>query len=245
VSITYTVPTLAKTLIVHRPPFNAPRDLTPFVAIGNDDVPDGNTEYPVPTPDTALNARFGGTYLVMLTNLSWANPASSRTLTVTVNQYEQPGGNVTSQTATRTITPNTDITNGIVRLDFLTIPHKALPQDNTNAIYTVNVTSGQTGDRFYDVLFLDTQGSTIIVNSNTGYSSLYLDEPTLDQDIGFILGSQFDRADAISILDQAQISGEPMSIDPHGNFNLLCYAVEGAPNVQLNYFPRWYLDRLM
>ncbi len=246
VVITYTVPLTAKTLLVHRPPYDAPRDYQPFVPVGAEDVPNGNTEYTVPAPDTALNARFHGTYLILITNASWNSPGSSRTVTVTINQYEQPQGNVWSQTVTRTFTPSTDIVNGIVRLDFLTIPSKQLAPDNLNAIYTVTVNDTFTQDRFYDVLFLDTKGSTVIINHpNTGYSNFFIDEPTLDQDIGMIMGSVFDRDDAISLLDFATVSGEPMSIDPSGNPLLLCYAIEGVPNVELNYYPRWYLDRIV
>jgi hypothetical protein len=73
----------------------------------------------------------------------------------------------------------------------------------------------------------------------------FIDEPGSDRDLGLVMGSVYDRADAVSVLDRATVSGQGLAVIPDGTGNpyLLAYCAEGAPNVQVSYFPRWFLDR--
>jgi hypothetical protein len=243
VKLTYLQPPSAKTLIAHRPGFSQPDALLPFVSPDVTDVPDGTTEYPVGSLIAGVPARFDGTYTVVAVNWTWNSPAASRNLFVTVKQYEQAGGASTSySTPVKTFIPNTDpdvSLNGIVVLGEITLPGKKLPADNTTALFTVTVTDSNAADRFMDILLLDTMGATLIINSSQIYTNFYADE-SVDSDIGPITGSALDRPSAISVTDQClAISGGPLTVNPEGNQSLLVYAVEGAPAVEMTYFPRW------
>jgi hypothetical protein len=255
VQLTYTASLPGfQTLIAHRPPPGAPDSLLPFVSPSPADPADGNTQYPVASLAPGVQARFGGTYTVVLSVWAWHTTNVSRTLTVTVTQWEQPGGaSYTASTTPLAIRPDTltacSGTNAnfgpLLVLGELTLPVQDLPQDNANAYFTVSVTSTDTADQFQDVLFLDTQGSTVMILSPTAYANMFLDEPAADRDIGLVMGSLFDRADAVSILDRATVAGGPVSVDGDGNPHLLVYASEGAPNCQMTWYPRWWLDRLV
>ena len=126
----------------------------------------------------------------------------------------------------------------------LTLPVQDLPQDNKNAYFTVSVTSTDTADQFQDVIFLDTLGSTVLIQSPTVYANMGADAPPVDRDLGLIWGSLYDRDDAVSILDRATVAGGPISVDPEGNPHLIVYAAEGAPNCQMTFFPCYWLDRM-
>lgn len=254
VQLLYNATPTFQTLLVHRPPVTAPDTLCPFVSPSVADVPDGTTAYPVASLVPGVNARFGGTYTLVLVAWSWHTPANPRALTVTVTQNEQAAGAQYTASATTTVTPSSlaqsPDTNAVygpmVILGELTLPLNDLPQDNLNAYFTVSVTSGDTADRFVDVLFLDTQGSTVLVQGgSTGYANMWIDAPATDRDIGLIMGSVYDRSDAVSILDRAVVAGGPVSADPDGNPYLLAYSAEGAPNLQLTYYPAWILDRYL
>lgn len=248
--------TAFKTAVVHVPGLDAPDLLSPLVPVGNgNDQPNGSIAYPIPEQAAGQNSRFAGTYTVVLVNDTWNSPSSSRNITVTINQYEYPGGPVSSiSTPTLAVTPSTyDILsrstpsgNGFVVLGEVTLPVRDLADDQTAAYFTVNVTSSNTADRFFDVMFLDTQGQTMIVDlaaSSGGYTSYWIDAPDPNNDLGHIIGSSFDRSQAVSVIDSAIWSGGPISIQP-GNNTLLVYAIEGAPAVDADYFPCWYVDRL-
>lgn len=234
-----------KTLIAHLPSPDAPQDLCPFVSVGNGaDTPNGLTEYAVPSLVANTLADFDGTYSFILTNFSWASGGTTaRTVTVTINQYEYAGGPSYSQSLIRTLTPSTDVVNGIVNMGELTLPYKDVSPDNTTGFYTVTVTSTQTTDRFLDCLFLDTQGQTVVISASAGYPNMWIDEPTTSRDVGRVLGSAFDRASSISILDQCNLSGGPLTVYP-GDNTLLLYCIEGAPAAVASYSPRWQNDRL-
>jgi hypothetical protein len=250
--VTYNPPLkVFNSLILHRPGHTAHQLLSPLVQIPITDIPN-NTEYtvlPLATSNVA-NAAFNSTYTVMLCNYSWdtANAASSRQLTVTVNQYEYPGGPRSSVQATRAVTPATDIVNGLVNMGELTLPIKDLAFQNDQAYFTVSINDTDTNDRFMDVLFLDTQGQTVLVNIDPGmpgygqYVNYFVDEPTADRDIGFIGASFQDRQHQTSVMDSTMISGGTLYITPGDNL-LLAYSPEGAPNIAVRYAPRWYLDR--
>jgi hypothetical protein len=252
IQLTYVTSTPSfQTLLAHRPPPTAPDTLCPYVSPNPADTPNGSIQYPVTALVPGVNARFGGTYTVVAVAASWDTPASSRTITVTVTQNEQVGGASYTSSVSVTVTPNTlepcpDTGAGygpMVVVGELTLPVQDIPQDNINAYFTVSINDTDANDSFQDILFLDTMGSTVMIQSSVGYVNYYLDEAPSDRDIGMILGSLYDRADASSVLDRASIAGGPMSIDPNGNPLLLVYCAEGAPNAELTYFPRWYLDR--
>lgn len=236
-----------KTLVAHRPGPDAPQSLNPLVPIGNGaDTPNGTTQYPVPSLVSGVNARFGGTYTVMLTNFTWNNPTVSRTITVTVTQAEYVGGPTYATSVSTTVVPSTGVTNGLLTVGELTLPYKDIAPDNQSAVFTVSVTDTNTSDRFLDALFLDTTGQTIELGPPSGYVSFYIDEPDPDRDLGRVLGSQFGRPDAISVIDSAlSLSGGPLTVDPSQSGGvLLVYAIEGAPAVAMSYFSRYFLDRV-
>lgn len=232
-------------LVLHIPGPNAPASLTPFVAVGGGaDPPDGR-EYAVPSLLDGVNARFGGDYSFKLINQSWANPASQRTVTVTVHQHEYLGGPSVSETLSRPLTPATDptIPSGYVDMGSMTLPIRAIPDQNITAYFTVSVTSGQSGDRFDDVLMLDVQGSTMIIITPVDYSTFFANEPDANVQLGQVLGSAFDLPAAASVLQYAKVSGPPMGLRPGDNI-FLAYSKSGPPSLSLTYWPRWYQDAL-
>jgi hypothetical protein len=240
----YTTSTF-KTLIVHRPGRWSPSQLNPFVPVGAGLVAPGTTEYTVPSLVSGINADFNGTYSVILTNFSFNSSSSPRTISVTVRQYESPGGAHYDTTTTPvTITPSTQVTNGIVVAGTLTLPLKAMAEDNTTGYFTVLVSDTNGSDRWYDCLFLDVQGQTTIINEPTaGYVNYYFDEADPCHDLGNYLGSQTTRSAAVSVTDALTISGGPLTIEPGAN-TLLAYAQEGAPSIAISYWPRWFSERL-
>jgi len=233
-----------KTLIAHRPGRWSPVQLNPFVPVGAGLVAPGSTEYTVPSLVTGVNADFNGTYTVLLTNFSFNSPSSSRTVTVTVRQYEASGGAHYDTAVSATFIPNTQAINGLLVVGTLTLPLKAVAADNTAGYYTVLVGDTNSSDRWYDCLFLDTQGQTIILNEpTTGYINYYFDEPDPCHDLGNYLGSQVGRPQAISVMDALTVSGGPLTIEP-GQNTLMAYAQEGAPSIAVTYWPRWHAERL-
>jgi len=237
-------------LIAHRPPLGAPRTFQPLVSVGGgSDVPNGASQYIMPQPVNGVAADFGGTYTVLLTAASWSGGSGSstpRTITVTVWQYEYPGGPATSASTQPVSIAPVQVTNGLVTAGVLTLPTRAVAPDNTAGYYAVSVTSSNTSDRFYDALFLDTMGQTMIVNrSSGGYVTYWADAPNPDTDLGYLTGSQASRSSAISVLDSAVLSGGPLHVEPAEGDNLLfVYSADAAaPSVALSYFPAWYFDR--
>ncbi|HMH89687.1 MAG TPA: hypothetical protein VK586_01250 [Streptosporangiaceae bacterium] len=238
-----------KTLIVHRPPRGCPKTFQPLVSVGGGaDVPNGGTQYAMPQPAAGVNADFDGTYTIYLISKTWATPTTPRTITVTVTQLEYPGGAAwTASTIPVTVTPTGQVTNGIVTAGVLTLPVKAVAPDNTGGSYTVSVTDSNTSDRFYDCIFLSTMGQTVVINEpGAGYVTYYVDEPDPLYDLGYHLGSQFGRPDAISVMDSSLISGGPLTVEPSEGDNLLfAYSADAAaPAISLSYGPRYWFDRL-
>jgi hypothetical protein len=244
ITVTYT-PTLAPfaTLIAHRPGPDAPASLTPFVSTTSaSDPPDGR-EYPVPSLVAGVNAQFSGTYSIVLVSYSWANPTVPRLVGVTVHQYAYPGGPSVSAIVSQMITPS-GIVNGFVVLGELTLPVQDIAPDNTTAFFTAGITSGNQADQFLDILFIDTTGQTIMVATNTQpFNNIFADPPTIDRDQGRIMGSWYDRAEAVSILGSTFVSGGPLTLEGGQDCQLLVYALEGVPAVAITYTPHFYLDR--
>jgi len=240
-----------KTAVVHRPGFDAVDTFCPFVPMNSSDTPDGTTEYQIPMLIAGSPARFGShdkpfTVTVYLVSASWHNPSAARTVTATIRQYEQAGGTVYPVSVSRSVTPN-NLASPLVLLGELTLPDHAMPDDNTQAYFTVSPTSTDTADRLQDCLLLDTLGSTVIIESPTAYTSYWVDEPPPTVDLGNIMGSQFDRPDAVSVLAYATVSGPPLHVSPFGNQSLLCYVADtalSAPSAEIVHYPRWMLERL-
>jgi hypothetical protein len=240
-------PAAFKTLIVHRPPLGAAKTYQPLVSVGGGaDTPNGTTQYTMPQPVTGVNADFNGTYSILLINSSWSG-SSSRTVFVTVTQFEYAGGaSYTISTLPVTFTPS-QVTNGILTAGVLTLPMKAVAPDNVGGYYTISVTDTNTSDRFLDCLLLDTMGQTVLINEpSTGYLTYFIDAPDPNVSIGRIMGSQSGRPTAIGVFDHADsISGGPLFVEPADGDNMLfVYSADAsAPNVSLAYFPCYYFDR--
>ena len=239
------------TLIVHRPGENADPNLSPIVQIPISDVPN-NTEYNVPSVNGLLNGSFNSTYTVILCNSYWDAPAvgTPRQITVTVNQYEFPGGPKSSVQVSRAVTPAVDSVNGLVNLGEVTLPIKDYLQYNDQSYFTVSINDTDTNDRFMDVLFLDTTGQTVLINIDPGqagygqYVNYFIDEATPDRDLGFVGASMQDRQHQVSVLEYSLISGGPLYISAGDNL-FMTYSPDGAPDLQVTYAPRWYTDRLV
>jgi len=249
--ITPYVPSAFKSLIVHRPPLGAQKTFQPLVSVGaGGDPPDGTHQYTMPQPVTGVNADFGGTYTVYLIASSWSGGSSSstaRTIYVTVTQYEYAGGpGYSVATLPVSVAPN-QVNNGIVVAGVLTLPVKAVAPDNLGGYYTVSPTSSNTSDRFYDAIFLDTMGQTVVINEPaSGYQTYYIDAPDPNVSLGRIMGSQAGRPNAISVMDNTPyISGGPLFVEPaDGDNQLFTYSADAAaPNVSLSYYASYFFDR--
>jgi hypothetical protein len=253
IRITHSPPlTPFNTLIVHRPGTQASQNFNPLVPVPITDVPN-NTEYTVVNAvQPTVNAVFNSTYSVLLVANSW-NPATvgtARTVTVTVHQYEYPGGPASSVQVSRSVVPATDIVNGIVNMGEVTLPVKDYARFNDQSYFTVSINDTDQSDRYMDVLFLDTTGQTVLLNidpSQPGYNTYvnyYIDEPTPDRDLGFIGGTCQDRQHSVSLMEYTFVSGGTPYIGAGDNL-LLTYSPQGAPSLGVSYSPRWFLDRIV
>jgi hypothetical protein len=250
--ITYSGTALAsfKTLVAHIPGPDAPASLIPFVSVGNGaDTPNGGTEYAVQAVASGVNARFNGTYSILAVAETINSPSTSRTVTLTIKEYEYSGGPATSTTVARAFVPDTtgavDLTsglNGFVALGEVTLPQRDIAPDNTASYFTVTVTDTDTSDRWLDVLFIDTSGQLVLINLGSGYTSYFVDVPDQTSDFGRILGSQGDRNQAASVLANAIVSGGPLLVNPGSN-TMLMYSVDGAPSAVGTYRPAYRIDR--
>lgn len=236
-------------LIVHSLGPNADPNVNPIVPIPITDVPN-NTEYAIPSVQGFLNASFNSTYTVILSNFFWNSSTSStpRQITVTINQYEYPGGPKYSYQVSKAITPATDSVNGLLSMGEVTLPVKDYVAYNDQSYFTVSINDTDSSDRFMDVLFLDTLGQSVLINIDPGqpgygqYVNFFIDEATPDRDLGFVGASMQDREHQVGVLEYTQISGGPLYIGPGDNI-FLVYSTSGAPNLSVTYAPRWYLDR--
>jgi hypothetical protein len=252
VSITYTPPLAAfKTLVAHAPSYMAPATLSPLIPVGAGLDPPDAREYTIASPVAGLPARFYGTYTIVAAASTVNTPSAARTVTVTFKQYDYVGGPSSTLAVARTLTPTTEsppIANGMIIVGEISLPVRDIAQDNTTAYTTVSVLSSNASDRFLDILVLDVRGQTCAVNVSTGsgHVNYYYDEPSIDRDWGRILASDYDRAQASSVLDQVMaLSGGPLIIDPAGAGWLLAYSPDaGAPGLTATYYPRWRDSRL-
>jgi hypothetical protein len=214
------------------------------------DAPDGR-EYAIASPVAGLNARFYGTYTIVAFASNVATPASVRTITVTFKQYDYPGGPSTSVSVARILTPSSEspvISNGVIIIDEITLPVRDIAGDQTAAYTTVGITSTNASDRFLDVAACDVSGQLMLINvaSGTGYPTYFYDAPDLDKDWGRVLGTAFDRPQAVSVLDSVlRLTGGPLLIDPDGPGWMLAYSPDaGAPSLDAGFWARWRDTRL-
>ncbi len=175
-ALTFTLGTSTfSTLLVHTPGLNSPTTFQPVVSLCNSstglptDTPGGTTEYPVkspvPPPSPGVsppNARFAGTYSVVLAGYQWSNPTAARTVSVTIKQYAfigdthpviQPAPGDPTPVLVRTFTPSIDLPGAgavpdLITISEITLPNALLTTENSQAYFTVTINSTQTGDRF-------------------------------------------------------------------------------------------------
>lgn len=207
------------------------------------DPPDGR-EYGIDDVD-GVPARYEGTYTVLLIASS-LNGATARTITVTVRQYEAAAGAVSTVTAQQSITPS-GVTNGVINLGEITLPVKQMSAENIDSNFTVSVVSGNTADRFLDLLLIDTSGQLVLINlTGGGYSDYYFDAPSVTQLVGLALGTDTDRTGAVSVMGSLGtiMSGGPMQLTPGDNV-FTVYATAGMPGLEGDYWPRWQQERLI
>jgi Putative Ig domain len=241
------------TLILHMAGPDAPDSFSPLVTLGATSVPaDGATEYTVPQLVAGVNADFDGTYSIVAVADVLAASSQPRTVQVTVNQYEASGGRSYQVSRSRTFIPDGDgaaqqpVVNGIVEIGELTLPPKDVALDNTAGFYTVQILDDNASDLWLDIMLCDTQGQLVILSDSRPNANLiyYLDEPATNRDIGRILATNTDRTAAVSVMDRCErISGGPLTVYPATSNSLLAYSVEGAPELRLEYIPRWLKDR--
>jgi hypothetical protein len=193
-------------------------------------------------------ADYDGTYTVYAVALS-LNGSGARTVQAGIRQYEYPGGpNTLVQTPAVEVDPaDPALGNLLIRLGEIQLPGLEVPPDNSLSYFAGTITSDNASDRFLDLVLLDTQGDTIIIDlpASAAYPTIWVDEPVRPLDIGLVLGSAFDRASAVSLLASVPIySGGPLRVQP-GDVPLLLYSPQGVPCADMDYYPRWRADRLV
>lgn len=231
------------TLLVHMPSRKSTNNNLAQTVVsigGGGDAPDGR-EYAVGTVD-GFKARYNGTYTVYAVNSSWDGSAA-RNVTATIRQYEATGGAVSQAAVSQSITP-ANILNGMVNLGEVTLPVKDMAPDNTDSYYTVSLLSGDTSDRFLDLILVDTAGQLLVINlPGGGYTDYWVDAPDLSTGIGRILGSNADRSAAVSVLSGTDWSGGPLMLEPGIN-QFTVYSPAGQPGMDGEYIPHWWMERL-
>jgi hypothetical protein len=238
-----------QSLLVHMPAASAPDALSPVCVVGNgNDTPNGGTEYLVPVVG-ALNPRFDGCYSVYVVVKTWNTPSAARTITVQLRQYPFTAGTAVTQNVVRTLTPNTDLTGTLQYVDMgpVTLPLADIPPGSLSPYFALTVTSTNTSDRYYDVLFLDTQGQLWLldVGGASIFKNIWLDQPDSSRGLGRVLGSDVDRDRAVSATQYlTRASGGPLAVYPGRNNRLLAYSAQGCPGVTAFYPPQWWSERL-
>jgi hypothetical protein len=238
----YTATSTFPALVVHKPAGRTGILATPVLSVGGGaDPPDGR-EYQVPQID-GQNARYAGTYSVMVAAWTWDNPTAARTITVTIRQYSNSGGTSTSAQVAASVTPSA-VVNGMVVLGEVTLPVADMAPDNTDSYYSVAVQSTDAADRFLDLLLLDSQGQLFSVNMPSGgFTDYWIDAPDPTALIGRVLGSNQGRGSAVSVLGNTLASGGALRLEPGDN--LLCvYSPAGMPALEADYWPHWWHERL-
>ncbi len=130
----------------------------------------------------------------------------------------------------------------------MTLPIRDIADDQTAAYFTIKVSSTNSSDRVLDILVLDVRGQLTVINvaSGSGFVNYYLDEPDINRDWGRVLGSSYERSQAVSVLDSVlALTGGPLMIDPNGPGWMLAYSPDaGAPALTASFYARWRDSRL-
>jgi hypothetical protein len=199
----------------------------------------------IPPLNEGFNARFNGTYTVLLVADRWDAADEPHTVTFMMRQCEYQRDKRDSPVISRTFTPNSPdvLPGGFVSIGEMTIPDRALPPENVTAYYQYRIESDHPNDRWSDLILLDTQGETVLITQPDAnqYTQYFIDEPTADQDIGLISGARGDRRTAVSVLAETWASGGPITVEP-GDNQLFVYSADGPPALQVSYTPRWMVD---
>jgi len=197
--------------------------------------------------EKGFNARFNGTYTILLVADTWDSPDEPHTVSVMVRQCEYQRDTRDSPMISRTFTPSDPVPfgapNGFIAIGEMTIPDRALPPENATAYYQIRIESDHPLDQWNDIMFLDTQGETVLINqpSDNQYTQYFIDAPVADVDIGIVSGARGDRRTAVSVLENAWVSGGPITVEP-GDNQLLVYSKDGPPALQATYTPNWMVD---
>ena len=245
---TYTATQQFNTALVHKLSDRANIRARAVIGIGDGNDPPDGREYAI-NPVDGVPARYEGTYTVLLIAQS-LNGATARTITVSVNQYEAAGQIETSDSVSESVTPS-GVVNGVINLGEITLPIKQMPADNTDSFFTVDVVSGNSADRFLDLLLIDTSGQLFLVNiPGSGYTDYFFDAPSLTQLLGLALGTNTDRSAAVSISGMGAAvpslitSGGPLTLVPGDNV-FTVYSPSGMPGLEGDYWPRWQQERIL
>jgi hypothetical protein len=225
-------------------------------AIGGGATPGNPGPFIVPSVEPGFNARFAGTYSILLAGWHWDTPDDEREIQIRFilaeQQVKNPGTSQnwafesvheSAQLITRKVVPSEDLdVNSILDMGTLTIPDRELPPENDTAYYQVHIMDSNVNDQFLDLLLLDTMGSTIFIKSRVPYAQFLIDEPTPERDIPWVSGSVRDRRRAVSVLADTKIGGGPPSLEP-GDNRMLAWSRDGTPAVIASYVPRYFIDR--
>lgn len=196
----------------------------------------------------AANAKFDGTYTVVLILSSVGT--GTRTVTVTFTQLAADGTTVLGTAVASTISTYTS--GRLLVVDQVTLPIQKVPAEVAGS-YTVAVaSSGGTTDAWYAVALLDSRGQSVILNTTpTGTTKVYVDEPDPSTGLGQVYTSATDRSTAVNAMSLSSsviapsplLDGGPLLLEP-GSPNRLLLAVPNATlDATLTYLPRWQDER--
>lgn len=228
-------------LVAHSAPPEARPDYTPLVPLAPSTAP----PYTVSMPNyqgSASYQRYDGTYAIWLGGVT-LNGSGARTITVTFTE-----ASIGSVSVSRSITPATDLHSGLLWIGIVDLPLVAAPDGSTlltngsgSVTLTVTINSGNTADRFSDLLVLDVRGPTVIFTDGRTNALVAVDEPTATAGIGEVYQGNGTAA-MFACPDVALVSGGPFTFEPGDNIAVF-YSPQGAPTVTATFYPRWLSTR--
>jgi hypothetical protein len=216
--------------VLHSPPV----DQDPNVAILS---PLSNASTNQTVTIAALNARFRGTYAVLVGVDTVGSGAITATITVTQKANGTTVGSPTVLTKTYTAGAK------VIAVDEVTLPLYDVPDDNTTTSYTMQVQV--TGaERYSELMLLDTAGEAVWTDSNTAAAAanVYVDEPAPLQSGPGVYASASDRSAAYNVLGNCNMWGGPPLLEPGSN-KFLAWVSTSTPVLTASYYPRWPFER--
>lgn len=221
-------------ICIHRPPGDQDPDLAILVSLG--------ATNPATAAIPAENARYGGTYSVVL--LASVHGTGDRHVSVVAEQTV--GGTIVGSATVERDYDTTSFDGLFLVVGELTLPPYRVPDDCTTSEITFTITgtnTGGTNSQWADLLLLDTYGQAILVGSlPAGTTVVYVDEPDAGTNDPHVYASASDRSAAFSVMGIADVTGGPISFDP-GDNRLLVVTPTGLPDLTVDYFPRWLDER--